>query len=150
MTVRLPSVIHEGRRNDELTRYAGALRRRGADRTDLILELFVANETSCSPPLSGREVDSIARSVSKYPTARSIYRATRAAVLAATPGAIVRASSSLFIVTGRRGGRFEVDLDSDGGPTCSCGRSMTPEGSSCTHTRAARVWVATAYPLEVG
>jgi hypothetical protein len=150
MSFHLPPIIYEGQRNDVLCRYAGSRRRRGLEEPDLADELLETNRERCRPPLDIREVRAIARSVAKYQPARARYRITRAAILAATPGSVRRLTRSRFIVTGRRCGRFDVDLDGDGGATCSCGRSMTPNGSSCTHTRAARIWVRTAYPLEGG
>jgi hypothetical protein len=152
VTFVLPTEIAEGRRNDQLTRYAGRLRRGGSDESAILAALLGVNASRCLPPLELRELRAIARSVSRYGSAREGYRHDRALALAVRgSGSIQRLSSSRFIVTGRRGGRFDVDLGADGRrPTCSCGRSMTPIGSSCTHTRAARIWVGTADPLGVG
>lgn len=60
------AAVYEGRRNDALTRLAGALRRRGANFEKLRVELLHANEHRCIPPLPHAEVEQIARSVSKY------------------------------------------------------------------------------------
>jgi bifunctional DNA primase/polymerase-like protein/primase-like protein len=61
-------VLPEGRRNDGLTRLAGALRRKGASLEEIEQELFKHNERRCQPPLSGIEVSRIAVSVARYPT----------------------------------------------------------------------------------
>lgn len=60
--------LPEGRRNDGLTRLAGALRRKGASLEEIEPELFKHNERRCQPPLSGEEVNRIAVSVAAYPT----------------------------------------------------------------------------------
>lgn len=69
---RLPTdaAIAEGRRNDELTRLAGSMRRKGFDDGAIDAALQQHNQKHCSPPLSEREVASIARSVGKYPAGK--------------------------------------------------------------------------------
>jgi hypothetical protein len=60
-------VLPEGERNDGLTRYAGALRRRGRSQREIETYLLEANYRRCMPPLSDAEVIKIAASVSRYP-----------------------------------------------------------------------------------
>jgi len=57
----------EGTRNDGMTRYAGALRRRGANREELENALNEANLRRCIPPLPEREILKITESVVRYP-----------------------------------------------------------------------------------
>ena len=66
-TLQERSALFEARRNDGLTRYAGALRRRGADLADLERKLLEANARRCHPPLGDNEVLKIAASVARYP-----------------------------------------------------------------------------------
>lgn len=61
-------ILPEGRRNDGLTRLAGALRRRGASQSEIDIALSEANERRCRPPLPDAEVRAIAESVSRYPS----------------------------------------------------------------------------------
>ena len=58
--------IAEGSRNNTLTSLAGKLRNEGKDETVIFESLLVANNDQCNPPLSISEVQSIARSVSRY------------------------------------------------------------------------------------
>ncbi len=58
--------IPETRRNDTLTSIAGAMRRKGADQGAIGAALLEINTNQCQPPLSEREVLSIAQSVSRY------------------------------------------------------------------------------------
>jgi len=60
-------LYHEGGRNNALTRKAGKLREAGADEEMLLKKLHDWNQELCVPPLPDHEVESIARSVSKYP-----------------------------------------------------------------------------------
>lgn len=53
----------EGTRNDGLTRYAGKLRRGGADQAEIELKLLAANRRRCKPPLSEDEVRKIAAGI---------------------------------------------------------------------------------------
>lgn len=59
-------LIGEGNRNNWLTRQAGALRRKGADRIAIEKALVELNMRACCPPLSDGEIASIAESVSRY------------------------------------------------------------------------------------
>ena len=61
------SILPVGQRNDGLTRYAGALRRKGADLHELERRLLEANTRRCQPPLEDDEVLGIAASVVRYP-----------------------------------------------------------------------------------
>ena len=58
--------ILEGSRNDNLTRFAGALRRQGASDEGLVGALLALNDEMCVPPLAEREVRAIARSSERY------------------------------------------------------------------------------------
>lgn len=58
--------VLEGRRNDYLTSEAGKLRRFGHDEPVLFAALTAINLKDCTPPLSAGEVQTIARSVSRY------------------------------------------------------------------------------------
>lgn len=60
-------ILPKGKRNDGLTRYAGELRRKGAELPELELKLLEANARRCQSPLEEYEVRKIARSVARYP-----------------------------------------------------------------------------------
>lgn len=73
----------EGQRNDGLTRYAGAMRRKGHDQSEIESELLKANTRRCQPPLSDAEIVKIANSVARYPAGgpdplEQAWQATRA------------------------------------------------------------------------
>ncbi len=57
--------IGEGGRNQALTSLAGAMRRRGLEEDAIYAALAVHNEKHCRPPLSEREVRTIAKSVTR-------------------------------------------------------------------------------------
>src|SRR5262244_1222244 len=59
--------LPEGKRNDGLTRFGGALRRKGATQSQIEAALLEANASRCHPPLSEAEVCKIAASISAYP-----------------------------------------------------------------------------------
>jgi putative DNA primase/helicase len=61
-------IIHEGQRNSALASLGGAMRRKGASEQLIYDALHVQNRKKCRPPLSDREVDSIVRSVARYPS----------------------------------------------------------------------------------
>jgi hypothetical protein len=61
------SVLREGHRNDGLTRYAGARRRKGATQVELERLLLMENSRRCKPPLPESEVLRIASSIAQYP-----------------------------------------------------------------------------------
>jgi putative DNA primase/helicase len=58
--------IPEGRRNTELTRIAGGLRRQGFSEEMILSVLREVNDKRCDPPLTDEELAKIAESVSKY------------------------------------------------------------------------------------
>ena len=58
--------VPRGARNAHLTSLAGVLRRRGCDEAVILAALHAENDARCEPPLPGREVENIARSVSRY------------------------------------------------------------------------------------
>jgi hypothetical protein len=58
--------IPEGERNDSLTRFAGKLRRGGAEGDEIEAALLVRNARLCNPPLPDSEVADIACSVARY------------------------------------------------------------------------------------
>jgi hypothetical protein len=60
-------ILPEGRRNDGLTRLAGAMRRKGATSAEIETALLEHNGRRCRPPLLDAEVRKIAASVSRYP-----------------------------------------------------------------------------------
>lgn len=62
-------IIAEGRRNGSLTRLAGAMRRVGAGEADILAAISHVNETRCRPPLPPKDVQTIAKSVARYPPA---------------------------------------------------------------------------------
>ena len=61
--------IGEGRRNDELARKAGAMRRVGFTEAEILAALVKLNADRCTPPLDAREVERIATSIARYPVA---------------------------------------------------------------------------------
>lgn len=61
-----PQPIPTGRRNAELTREAGRLRRAGCEAPVIATALQAINQQRCLPPLGDSEVASIANSVSRY------------------------------------------------------------------------------------
>jgi replicative DNA helicase len=60
------TIIEEGRRDDTLAKYGGAMRRKGFDGDAIAAALLVMNRKHCRPPLSERDVQRIARSVARY------------------------------------------------------------------------------------
>jgi len=58
--------IISGERNNALTKFAGAMRRKGADEDTIFLALKDHNRKICQPPLTDGEVLQIARSVTRY------------------------------------------------------------------------------------
>jgi hypothetical protein len=59
-------ILPKGRRNDGLTRLAGAMRRKGATSAGIETALLEHNGRRCRPPLLDAEVRKIAASVSRY------------------------------------------------------------------------------------
>ena len=62
----LPEAIEEGTRNSVMASMAGALRRKGLSYEAILAALLVENESRCNPPLSDQEIETIARSISRY------------------------------------------------------------------------------------
>lgn len=60
-------ILVKGERNDGLTRYAGWLRRKGAELPELEEKLLAANARRCQPPLDDKDVRRIAASIARYP-----------------------------------------------------------------------------------
>jgi putative DNA primase/helicase len=60
--------IIEGRRNSELASYAGRLVNAGLQPAEVLNALKVINDSRCRPPLDNSEVESIAASISRYPS----------------------------------------------------------------------------------
>jgi AAA domain/Primase C terminal 1 (PriCT-1) len=63
-------LYHEGGRNNALTRKAGALRNAGANPEMILQKLQEWNQELCVPPLPDSEVESIAKSIARYPEGR--------------------------------------------------------------------------------
>jgi len=61
--------ITEGKRNSTLVSLAGSMRRRGMSEASILAALLAENEEKCQPPLKEKEIETIARSVAKYPPA---------------------------------------------------------------------------------
>lgn len=59
--------ILEGQRNDILTHWAGIWRARGLEENDILLLLRGKNE-HCVPPLTDKELETIAHSIARYPS----------------------------------------------------------------------------------
>jgi hypothetical protein len=60
-------ILTEGRRNDGLARYGGALRRKGAELAELEEKLLSYNAHHCQPLLEEKEVRKVAASIARYP-----------------------------------------------------------------------------------
>jgi len=60
-------ILLDGTRNDGLARYAGALRRKGKNQSEIEAELLAANVRRCRPPLPDADVRMIAASIARYP-----------------------------------------------------------------------------------
>jgi hypothetical protein len=58
--------IAEGKRNDRLTRAAGAMRRHGFNENEVRAALLATNARRCQPPLDATEIAGIARSICQY------------------------------------------------------------------------------------
>lgn len=69
-------LIPEGARNTTLTSLAGAMRRHGATGETIAAALDRENEARCDPPLPGKEVETITRSVARYPPAPDAFHLT--------------------------------------------------------------------------
>lgn len=62
-----PGVFLEGGRNSKLTSLGGGLRQKGLNPDAILATLNLINKSSCKPPLSDHEVQSIVQSLTKYP-----------------------------------------------------------------------------------
>ena len=60
-------ILTEGKRNDGLARYGGALRRKGAELAVLEEKLRSYNARHCQPPLEDKDVLKVAASMIRYP-----------------------------------------------------------------------------------
>lgn len=58
--------VPEGQRNGRLTKLAGSLRHHGVDLDGILVALADYNARRCNPPLDQKEVETIARSISRY------------------------------------------------------------------------------------
>jgi len=65
-TKKIDNVIPEGQRNSTLTSFAGAMRRRNGQFNEIYAALKEMNENRCQPPLPDKEVQAIAKGISKY------------------------------------------------------------------------------------
>jgi putative DNA primase/helicase len=63
--------IDAGQRNATLASVGGLLRSFGLDEEAMLLVLIQQNETRCDPPLTPKEVEAIARTMSTYPPRRN-------------------------------------------------------------------------------
>ena len=66
-----PDIIPHSQRNSTLASMAGSMRRRSMTRESIMVALLEENRLRCEPPLSKKEVLSIARSISNYPPGTS-------------------------------------------------------------------------------
>lgn len=62
----LPEAIHKGRRNNTLTRFAGALRRMGLTGEEIFDHLRLMNQSRCRPQLPEGEVRRLAHGMERY------------------------------------------------------------------------------------
>lgn len=74
---KLNDEIPEGDRNATLTSAGGTMQRRGMAREAIVAALLAENAARCKPPLPDREVEQIARSVSRYEPEAAKLRARR-------------------------------------------------------------------------
>ena len=65
-TIKIGEKIGEGRRDDTLTRMAGAMRRVGFTEEEILAALLMVNSERCEPPLEEMRVRKVAHSVSLY------------------------------------------------------------------------------------
>jgi KaiC/GvpD/RAD55 family RecA-like ATPase len=80
-TMHVLGGIREGSRNDTLASLAGTMRSRGFSYEAILAALFAENQAHCSPQLPTSEVETIAKSISRYepgvpgipPTVRQAY-----------------------------------------------------------------------------
>lgn len=65
-TVELPEVFPQGERNNLMFKLGASLRARGLSEAALLAALQTENQTHCTPPLSPKEVETIAHSCTRY------------------------------------------------------------------------------------
>jgi hypothetical protein len=70
-SIQQAGTIAEPGRNAALASLAGKMRRAGASVEEIESALASINARRCSPPLEAKEVEAIARSIARYPTASS-------------------------------------------------------------------------------
>lgn len=63
---RIPEVIPEGEREEQLTSLAGTMRRRGASAAAILAALQVVNDEQCVPPVELADLERISQSVGRY------------------------------------------------------------------------------------
>jgi hypothetical protein len=94
----------EGRRNNELCRYAGSLRARGFEPPQILQALREANERWCIPSLPDSELRNMAKQSAKWKSGQPVQRAPsvpdgcfdpRPAVCGFSPAAIVAADKTM-------------------------------------------------------
>lgn len=66
---RFAENIPEGKRNNALASLAGNMRRCGMAEGEIEVALNAANDNRCKPPLPANEIRTIAKSISRYPSA---------------------------------------------------------------------------------
>ncbi len=62
----MPLSIPDGKRNDTLNRVAGSMRRPGMEWDEILGGLKVVNANRCKPPLSGAELEKLAKNMCRY------------------------------------------------------------------------------------
>lgn len=67
-TMNDPLKIPDGQRNTTLTSWAGSLRKRGMNYSQMLKMLHMINKDICDPPMTDEEVERIAKSVERYPS----------------------------------------------------------------------------------
>ena len=65
--------IRKGKRNDTLTRLAGAMRGQGCTPDEIYAAIAAVNQSRCAPPLEDLDVRRIAQSIGRYPPSRSTF-----------------------------------------------------------------------------
>jgi bifunctional DNA primase/polymerase-like protein/primase-like protein len=69
---QVSDAIPEGRRDATLASLAGTMRRRGMGEAEITAALKETNRLRCKPPLDEREVERVARSISRYEPERAL------------------------------------------------------------------------------
>jgi hypothetical protein len=71
-TMKAHVILCEGTRNATLASLAGTMQRRGMTRGAILAALLAENKIRCNPPLEVREVEKIAKSISRYESDESL------------------------------------------------------------------------------